>query len=892
MSNTTIYNKLTVLLVVVLMLFVSFGISVNAGNLKPPYVTSPPLQPKINAGIPHAVTGYAYWPNGTKINQPIPVTITNNRTGQKGIVLVSTNPVGTYQFDLSTLSIIYQPTDTIYVNSTYTNMWAHNQTTAAGTMSLCNLRMTAFPFGPKTITASGGNITGFNGAVTLEVPAGALAADKIIYGRETAGARFGSFDSISLGPKGLVFSSPATLKWSYDGINLGLVPPETLSIYTSDNGPWEKLSSYVDAQAKEVIAQVNHFSNFSMGGAAAFGNQTGLVYAYPGTSNNPILDLTIINSDLATPDTLNYIRVFSNSTLNADITGVSIWNDLDNNGAVTGADVQIGTTRPLVIGQANFTVLSVSIPANSHIDLLIAVNVNAIAQPDNRLDLRIPVNGIGLTNAGLVAENIDPAGNTTIIAELVDPHVVYGVVKNAVGPLPFVWVNLTNNNTGITVNMVTDSLGRYDYNIGLMPDGYTNGNIIYVIANDTLGQIGWNTTVVDINIFGDRCDIYIGKGPIASDEIPVMGSVIGNIYRNITVNITPSMVPVNASTIILMVEGLNYTIADGNLSYVGNTLTFNTSKAFGNWTDGQVVNITLWQANDVGGNTCQNAPYVWWFRVSLGVVNRAPDIRIHKQGVNINITWLAITNATQYNVYRSLAINGTGFNWLTPLSTTVNTYYVDAGALSSTSNYSYVVRGTCASGEGPKSNIGWKLRRQLVENAATSDINWIALPYNSDLKFAQDLIVDLGGALNVNYVSRWVATTQSYQNKFPVVGVNWGITPGEGLLVNMKVSMIYTIVGSYNNTIMVNLLENPTTSDINWIALPYHTQLLAAQNLILNLGGGTNINYVARWVATTQSYQNKFPVVGVNWLTTPGDAILINVKVTISNYNLGPVQNP
>jgi hypothetical protein len=98
-------------------------------------------------GTPHAVTGYVYWPDGSIVDLPLTVTVTNNRTGQKGIVYVDVapggNPDGTYQVDLANDLFYpsgYKSTDTIYVNCTYLGMHARNQTTAAGTFSLCNLR--------------------------------------------------------------------------------------------------------------------------------------------------------------------------------------------------------------------------------------------------------------------------------------------------------------------------------------------------------------------------------------------------------------------------------------------------------------------------------------------------------------------------------------------------------------------------------------------------------------------------------------------------------------------------------------------------------------------------------------------------------------------------------
>ncbi len=870
------------IMLVTVMLLLSMGTAV---------IGKAPQNPIICPGTPHAVTGHIYLPNGSAASDTsIVVTITNNRSHESGTDCI--DAFGVYQIDLSNGAFYpggYLATDVIFVNSTHANMMSCNVTTAAGPISVCDLHMIGFPFGPQYVTqASGGSITGYNNSVTLDVPTGAMPSDLFIYGIYPLDAKPGAFASISLGPDGLTFGSPATLTWSYQGLDLGGIPEETLAIYTSDGAAWEKLPCYVDTVANAVVAQVSHFSNFSLGGASAFGSQVGLVNVYPGTPNAPILDLTVINT-MASDDTLDYINVISNSTDDADISGISLWNDLDNNQEVGPGDAQIGVTLP--VGASNFTMLGVNIPAGSALDLLVAVDVSGTAVAGNHLDLYIPAAGMGLANAGLLEEPIDPSGNATVAANPGEPHAIYGTVRNMLGLIPNVCVNITNNRTGTVNFTMTDIDGRYEVDLGWMQGGYMDNDTIFVQANDTYGQTGWNSVVVNASYWGERCDVYLGRGPIAGNETPANGSIVFDVLVNATVNITSSPLSLNLTTIVLEVEGINYTIADACLSFLGDTLTFNTS-AVGAWTDGQIVNVTLWQANDTAGNPCQNAPYSWWFQVSLGVVEHAPDIYLHKLGADINITWAPVANATSYNIYRSLAVNGTGFNFTAPWGVTAEPYFLDIGALADTNNYSYIVRGNSAGGEGPKSNIGWKLRKQLVENAATTDINWIALPYNSDLKFAQDLINDLGGATNVNSISRWVAATQSYQNKLPVGGANWPITPGEGLLVNMKASLIYTVIGSYNNTTMVNLIENAATTDINWIALPYHSQLKFAQDLINNLGGAININSISRWVATTQSYQNKLPVGGANWPIIPGDAILVNVKLTISNYNMGPVQYP
>ena len=312
-------------------------------------------------------------------------------------------------------------------------------------------------------------------------------------------------------------------------------------------GYWEQLSSTVDTEKQLIIAQVEHFSSFSMGTATVVGTQTDLSHTYQGTLNIPILDLTITNTDPVVDDTLDYIGIFSNCTDDSDITSISLWNDTDDNAVINAADTQIGVTQVLVAGETNFTGISEIILADTTLNVLVALDVNATAKIGNYLDLLIPANEIGLANAGLNIEAIDPAGNVTIVQELTDPHAVYGVISNVIGNVSYAWVNLTNNRTGAVENIMTDDQGRYEVNLGFMYEGFQNNDTIFIVANDSFTQTGWNTTVVNVSQFGERCDIYLGKGPVASNETPANNTTISNLVQNVTVNITAGIFSVNGT---------------------------------------------------------------------------------------------------------------------------------------------------------------------------------------------------------------------------------------------------------------------------------------------------------------------------------------------------------
>jgi hypothetical protein len=831
------------------------------------------------APVPKAVGGYVLWPNGTvAVGIAAQVIIRNNNTGATAAVEV--NPLnGAYSSNIDV-----DLNNIVYASCIHNNMWAQGQVKYTGqTILLCNLTFVGFPFGPQLITAAaGGSITGYGGQVTLNVPAGALGADTVIFGTDALAFKPGALDAITLLPSPLMFSGPSTLTWNYGGMNIGEVPEESLAVYTSNGGPWEKLACAVDAQADVVTAQIHHFSNFSLGGALAFGNQSGLLNAYPGSAQAPILDLTVINS-AAVADTLDFVHAVSNSTDDADIAGVGLWNDIDNDGTVSAGDVQLGGTMPP--GGSNFTALGLPMPAGASMDLLLTFDVAAAATPGHFLDLVVPAAGIGLANAGLLEQAIDPAGNVTIFQELTDPHVVYGYVRNALGPLPHVLVNVTNNRTGAIEFLMADSAGRYQVNLGFMPGGYADWDEIFVQANDTLGQTGWNVTFVDVFMFGDRCDVLVGKGPIAHDEVPANGTVVADPHANITVKITGGFGGVDLPTVILMVEGLNYTWGDANLSFSGNTLSFNTSGALGAWADGQMVDVTLWSANDSAGNPCQNAPFTWSFLVIIGVAQPPANLALSDSSGSVRVSWDASANATSYEVYRS-GDRFAPWPWAQVASGIAATNWTDsAGTYSNPGTYYYIVRSRNAGGDSGNSSMGAKVRRTFTYLNPTlrTNANWISLPYSSPYKKLSDIVIAIEGGTagadrdRIVGVYYWNATLQQR------IGITWGgfgwnlandadINPGDGICLVLSSLMAvgqqfnWTIVGTDVSSTQNFTYLNPTLrTNANWISLPYTSAYKKLSDIVVAIEGGTagadrdRIVGVYYWNATQQQR------IGITW---------------------------
>ena len=593
---------------------------------------------------------------------------------------------------------------------------------------------------------------------------------------------------------------------------------------------------------------------------------SGVVTTFPGFDMVPIVNISFDNNE-SVDDTLETLNIKSKNTDDMDVDLVHLRVD-DGNGIPDAGDTEYGTASGFSSGWANFTGLGVNLPANTVSNIFVCYDVSAGAAVGNSLDLMVPTGNLVTNKTGASVFDLDPAGNVTIGSQnLTDPHVVYGYVKNIIGGIQYAWVNITNNRTLGTADLMTDNLGRYDVNLGLMPGGYEDGDEIYVVANDSFSQSGWNNTIVNASYFGEQCDIYIGVGAIAHNETPINTNFTSDQYQNITIEISPGVMPIDTSTIILEIEGVNYTLANANLTYSGTLLTFNTSGAVGNWTHGQIVNVTLWQANDTIGNPCQNVPFIWWFQVILyGPIADAPDIRMHKQMNDVNITWNAIANASQYNIYRSTEVNGTGFNWSAPLGTTTDVYYVDIGALADASNYSYVVIAENLLGEGPKSNIGWKKIVALQNNLATTSNNWISLPYNTDLADAIDLKNDIGPACTK--VSRLNLNTQFLDNYVGIPVQNFALEAGIGYQIVVNSDITYAMVGSHNSSVNLSLQFNAGLTSNNWISLPYHLNLTDAAGLKGSIG--PSCTKVSRLNLNTQFLDNYVGIPVQNYALQEG----------------------
>lgn len=122
------------------------------------------------------------------------------------------------------------------------------------------------PVGPPTtvtIGTGGGTITSSDGTVSVTIPAGTLAGDTTISVQAiTNNAPGGLGTAYRLGPSGMHFSSPVTLRFIYPTDSVQV--PELLGVAFQDtDNIWYAMPDYtVDSTTHTVSAPVTHFSDW------------------------------------------------------------------------------------------------------------------------------------------------------------------------------------------------------------------------------------------------------------------------------------------------------------------------------------------------------------------------------------------------------------------------------------------------------------------------------------------------------------------------------------------------------------------------------------------------------------------------------------------------------
>ncbi len=120
----------------------------------------------------------------------------------------------------------------------------------------------------KTIGAAGGTIAATGGRITVDIPAGALAANTEITLQEVTNSLPGSpGKSFRLEPEGIKFTKPITLTIPYtDAMLADTIHPDALFLaYQDKAGGWRFMAkSRVDKANKTVKVETDHFSDWTL----------------------------------------------------------------------------------------------------------------------------------------------------------------------------------------------------------------------------------------------------------------------------------------------------------------------------------------------------------------------------------------------------------------------------------------------------------------------------------------------------------------------------------------------------------------------------------------------------------------------------------------------------
>jgi hypothetical protein len=118
----------------------------------------------------------------------------------------------------------------------------------------------------KTIGSSGGSLVSPDGAISLEVPAGAFTKDETVGIQEIENHANGKLGkAFRLTPEGISFAKPVTLTFALESSQIEGVATQALKVaYQTSSGTWAMpKTQQFDAATRKLSVQTTHFSDWS-----------------------------------------------------------------------------------------------------------------------------------------------------------------------------------------------------------------------------------------------------------------------------------------------------------------------------------------------------------------------------------------------------------------------------------------------------------------------------------------------------------------------------------------------------------------------------------------------------------------------------------------------------
>jgi len=193
------------------------------------------------------------------------------------------------------------------------------------------------------------------------------------------------------------------------------------------------------------------------------------------------------------------------------------------------------------------------------------------------------------------------------------------------------------------------------------------------------------------------------------------------------------------------------------------------------------------------------------------------------------------------------------------------------------------------------SNMGFKLNYNLVTNTAGNNVNWVSIPYFDNYSAAEDICTDIntvdcaaGTANSVRYFD--TANNTDVTHSCGSTKNNFNIVAGQAYAVFVTTSCTYKLVGShddsYDSTLGISFSTNSAGNNVNWIAVPYHTQASLAENLCTEINTAcSNIVSSIRYfdVANNTDVTHSCGSTKNNFSITPGTGYAAFVTAAGSN---------
>jgi hypothetical protein len=484
------------------------------------------------------------------------------------------------------------------------------------------------------------------------------------------------------------------------------------------------------------------------------------------------------------------------------------------------------------------------------------------------------------------------------------------------------WGNLGDSANSIKISQTATGyiVDRVEY--GTIATEPENTKMTNAGATAAAQEIHRTTAGTDTN----SCSVDFAVGPEYLPGGDPPPTITNTVPANGAINVA-----LNAQVVVTFSEAMN----TGTVTYSCNppvvftviwsgANTIATYSHAVNFAGGTMYTFQITAGQDTTGNNlvAGAVPNPWTFTTIGGVPPQVNDLIAtphQPTAADIQLEWTNQAGATQYNIYRSTSVRGTGFNFAAPYAVATpgvtKTIWIDTGAYATPDSYSWVVRSAAGALENTtdRDNIGFKLVKSIYIGAgAGGSNNYVGLPYRVNItngvnvNNGKALLLDIrayGSPINsVSSLNRFNQDTGLWQAQTPAGANLFDLTAGEAYRAVATATTTYKIVGAYNSTVVMNFRTGAGAGGTNnYFVIPYHFQVINGVNinnskaLLLDIrangvptNGASSLN---RFNQDTGLWQAQTPAGANLWTLAPGEGYRLVVTVASISWT-APVATP